>query len=111
MWRCAGQRPAGAEMGNLACRTLGMRGTQGPAEAIGRCEPGRCQAPSQGTSEPPLCQGTRDTRLHQLTPNVDESAICHTRWTGGLAVSAGEAAVEVGLGLAANRLALEHLLH
>src|SRR5512143_2857464 len=49
--------------------------------------------------------------LDDVPADVEQLAVLHARRAGGLAVAAGEAAVEVELGLGSRRRALEDLLH
>src|SRR5690606_36487881 len=49
--------------------------------------------------------------LDQLAPDFEQAAVAHARGAGGLAVAAGEAAIQVPARGGARRAALEHLLH
>jgi hypothetical protein len=49
--------------------------------------------------------------VHHLAADLDQAAVLHAAGAGALAVAAGQAAVQVGLGGGRHRRALEHLLH
>jgi hypothetical protein len=54
--------------------------------------------------------GRGDPLFDHLAADVDQAAVLHARRTGAFAVAAGEAAVQVQLGLAGRLDAFQHLL-
>jgi hypothetical protein len=49
-------------------------------------------------------------RIDDLAADLDQASVLDAAWTRGLAIEAGEAAVQVLLSAAGDRRALEHLL-
>ena len=75
-----------------------------------RLEERRGQAGGQRRAQHPLAGRPRHALVDDAPADLHQVAVLHARGAGGLAVAAGEAAVEVQLGRARRRMALEHLL-
>src|SRR3954463_6144442 len=103
--RASGRRYFGFQRG----RKEGPR--QATKDERGRKEFAARQAESKSPPLRALQRRAPRFRLHYCTPNVDEASITHARRTGGLAGTAGEAAVEVQPGFLGHRRAFERALH
>ena len=109
-----GARGPGA--GRLLCGHLGLqRGGQQAAQGLAHFHGGAEQRRGQALLQRPA-QGFFRGRawhfgVHNLAADVQQVAILHATGTGAFAVAAGQAAVQVQLGLARGRLAFQHLFH
>ena len=81
------------------------------AHLHGRAEQRRGQAGLEQPAHGFLAGRALHAFLHDLAADIHQVAVGHAAGTGGLAVAAGQAAVQVQLRLARDRRTFQHLLH
>ncbi len=95
---------------HLGLQRRRQRAAQRLAELHRRREQRRGQAFLQRPAQRALARRPRHALVDDAPADVDQVAVLHARRAGGLAVAAGQAAVEVQLRRARRRVAFEHLL-
>jgi hypothetical protein len=96
---------------HLGLQRLAEERTHDLAELHRGREQRRGQARAQQPAQRALARRPLDFRVDDAPADLDQAPVLDARWARGLAVAAGQAAIEVVLRGARRRRALEHLLH
>ena len=108
----AGGKFAGrALFGHLGLQALGQQAAHGLAQLHRGREQRRRQPFLERPAHGALAQRARHLFIDDLATNIHQVAVLHAAGAGRFAVAAGQAAVQVQLGLARGFGAFEHLLH
>ena len=104
-----GPRTGAASLGHFGFEGAWQQSPHALAQLHGRAKQGRGQAFFQGPAHTLLSRGAGDFFVHDFAANVDQMPILHAAGTGGFAVAAGEAPVQMQLRVTRGRHAFQHL--
>src|SRR3546814_3461833 len=95
MRRSGRNSPGRTRLRNLVAQDIGQYGTNQPAKPECRPEPARIERSAQQPAHHALSRRALDLPINQVASDIDQRTVLHPRRTGGLAVAARQAAIQV----------------